>query len=81
MMKFTYNMSMIDEWMDAYDKLGAKDQSILRQAAVLELEAREAFTGRSDDIEYEMSKLWRFNDHDMNKTIQEAHDIVQSRGK
>ena len=72
---------MLNEWLDEYDKLGENDRTILRQAAVLELEARGAITRRSDDVEYEMSKLWRFNDYDMNKTIQEAHDIVQARGK
>jgi hypothetical protein len=72
---------MMNEWMDAYGTLGEEDQSILRQAAVLELEARGALLGRADDVAYEMSKLWRFNDYDMNKTIQEAHDIVQARGK
>jgi hypothetical protein len=74
-------MSMMNEWMDAYGTLGEEDQSMLRQAAVLELEARGALLHRTDDVEYEMSKLWRFNDHDMNKTIQEAQDIVQARGK
>jgi hypothetical protein len=74
-------MSMMNEWMDAYGTIDKQDQSILRQAAVLELEARGALSDRIDDVDYEMSKLWRFNDHDMNKTVQEAHDIVLARGK